>query len=81
MSTIKDIAKKAGVSTATVSHVLNKTRFVSDELIKRVNEAIEELDYHPNIMAGSLRSHKTRTIGLIVPDSSNPLFASLALLI
>jgi LacI family transcriptional regulator len=81
MVTIIDIAKKAGVSVATVSHVLNKSRFVSDKLQDRVNRAIEELDYHPNMMAGSLRSRRTRTIGLIVPDNSNPLFASLSMLI
>lgn len=49
---IKDIAKHAKVSAATVSHVLNKTRFVSEELIKRVEKAIEELDYQRNLVAG-----------------------------
>ena len=76
--TIKDIAKRANVSVATVSHVMNKTRFVSKILQDRVKKAIEELDYHPNIMAGSLRSRKTRVIGLIVPDNSNQLFAALS---
>lgn len=76
--TIRDIAKEAGVSVATVSHVINKTRFVSDELQERVKKVIEELDYHPNLMAGSLRRKKTNTIGLIVPDNSNPLFAELS---
>jgi len=76
--TIKDIAKKAGVSIATVSHVINKTRFVSDELKEKVYEAMEEADYHPNVMAGSLRRRKTKTIGLIVPDNANPLYAELA---
>lgn len=75
---IKDIAKKAGVSVATISHVINKTRFVSDVLQERVKKAIEDLDYHPNIMAGSLRSGKTKVIGLIVPDNSNPLFAAIS---
>lgn len=76
--TIKDIAKKAGVSIATVSHVINKTRYVSDELKSRVHKAMEETDYHPNVMAGSLRRKKTKTIGLIVPDNANPLYAELA---
>ena len=76
--TIRDIAKKAGVSVATVSHVINKTRFVSDELQEKVKKIMEELDYHPNLMAGSLRRKKTNTIGLIVPDNSNPLFAELS---
>lgn len=81
MVTIKDIAKRAGVSVATVSHVMNKTRFVSDILQDRVKKAIEDSDYHPNVMAGSLRSRKTRVIGLIVPDNSNQLFAALSKLI
>jgi LacI family transcriptional regulator len=75
---IKDVAKMAGVSVATVSHVINKTRYVSDELTARVQKAIEEADYHPNVMAGSLRGKKTRTVGLIVPDNANPLYAELA---
>ena len=75
---IKDVAKMAGVSVATVSHVINKTRYVSDELTARVLKAIEETDYHPNVMAGSLRGKKTRTVGLIVPDNANPLYAELA---
>ncbi len=76
--TIKDIAKKAGVSIATVSHVINKTRYVSDELKSKVYTAMEEADYHPNVMAGSLRRKKTKTIGLIVPDNANPFYAELA---
>ncbi len=76
--TIKDIAKRAEVSVATVSHVINKTRFVSDELQDKVKKIMEELDYHPNLMAGSLRTRKTKTIGLIVPDNSNLLFAALS---
>ncbi len=76
--TIKDIAKKAGVSIATVSHVINKTRYVSDELKRKVYEVMEEADYHPNVMAGSLRRKKTKTIGLIVPDNANPFYAELA---
>lgn len=44
----------------------------------RVNKAIKDLDYHPNVMAGSLRSRKTKTIGLIIPDNSNPLFAAIS---
>jgi len=81
MVTIKDVAKIAGVSVATVSHVFNDTRYVSDKLRKKVKEATERLDYHPNLMAGSLRSRKTKTIGLIIPDNSNPLFAAISWLI
>jgi len=76
--TIRDIAKRAGVSVATVSHVINNTRFVSEELREKVRKVMEELDYHPNLVAGSLRRKKTNTIGLIVPDNSNPVFAELS---
>ena len=78
MSTIKDIATRAGVSTATVSYVINGTRFVSPELRERVLAAVAELDYRPNAVAQSLRQKRTRTIGLIVPDNSNPFFAEVA---
>lgn len=65
----------AGVSIATVSHVINKTRYVSPALIKKVTDSIEKLDYQPNLIAGSLRTNKTGTIGLIISDSSNLFFA------
>jgi LacI family transcriptional regulator len=76
--TIKDIAKQARVSVATVSYVVNKTRYVSPELSERVMRAIEELGYSPNAVARSLRQKSTKMIGLIVPDSSNPFFAEIA---
>lgn len=76
--TIKDIAKQAGVSVATVSYVINKSRFVSPELTGRVLEAIQTLGYSPNAVARSLRQKSTKMIGLIVPDSSNPFFAEIA---
>lgn len=76
--TIKDIARRASVSVATVSYVLNDTRYVSPELRARVIEAIEELGYRPNLVARSLRQSRTKTIGLIVPDNSNPFFAEIA---
>lgn len=75
MTTITDVAKRAGVSSTTVSHVLNNTRFVSDETRKQVEQAIEDLNYRPNALARSLRRGDTKTIGLIVPDSGNPFFA------
>jgi LacI family transcriptional regulator len=78
MSTIHDVARKAGVSSTTVSHVLNNTRFVSEELRNRVLESVNEVGYRPNILARSLRSGETKTIGLIVPDNSNPFFAEIA---
>lgn len=78
MTTIKDVAEKAGVSISTVSHVINGTRFVSEELIQRVLTVMEELHYHPNTLAQGLRRGDTKTIGLIVPDNSNPFFAEIA---
>jgi len=77
-STIKDVAEMAGVSSATVSHVINSTRYVSDDLTQRVNNAINELEYQPNVIARSLRGGGTKSIGLIVPDNSNPFFAQVA---
>ena len=76
--TIKDVARRADVSTATVSHVLNKTRFVSDELVGRVNLAIDELEYYPNLVVGSMRRKKTFTVGLVMPSISNETFSALA---
>src|SRR5215212_8437038 len=71
---IKDIAKEAGVSTATVSHVINKTKYVSDETRERVQRAIEKFDYHPNAHAQMLALGKSKMIGLLVSDISNPFF-------
>jgi LacI family transcriptional regulator len=78
MATIKDVARLAEVSTTSVSHVINGTRFVSDELRARIQAAMETLDYRPNVLARSLRRGETQTIGLIVPDNSNPFFAEVA---
>jgi len=74
MITMKEVAQRAGVSITTVSHVLNKTRFVSDELARRVNQAIEELDYRPHQLAQSLRRGRTQTIAVLVSDIVNPFF-------
>lgn len=72
MATIKDVAEKAGVSTSTVSHVINETRYVSPELTEKVKEAMEELDYHsPNAIARGLKTKQTFTLGLIVSDITN----------
>jgi LacI family transcriptional regulator len=76
--TIKDIAKSADVSVATVSYVINKSRYVSPELTLRVEEAIDRLGYSPNAVARSLRQNRTKLIGLIIPDNSNPFFAEIA---
>ncbi|MDA3938840.1 MAG: LacI family DNA-binding transcriptional regulator [Spirochaetia bacterium] len=75
---MKAVAEKADVSTTTVSHVINKTRFVSPEKKERVLEAIKELDYQPNGLARSFRKKRTKTLGLIIPDNTNPYFAEVA---
>ena len=81
MPTIKDVADFAQVSITTVSHVINGTRFVSDELRARVEEAMTALHFQPNGLARSLRMGQTKTIGLIVPDNSNLYFAEIARII
>jgi LacI family transcriptional regulator len=78
MPTIKDVAARAGVSFTTVSHVLNDTRAVRAETRERVMAAARELDYVPSAVARSLRHQVTHTVGLLVPDSTNPFFAELA---
>lgn len=70
-----DVARLAGVSTATVSYVLNGTRPISDDVSERVRRAASELGYRPNRIAQALRTGSTHTLGLIVPDLSNPWFA------
>jgi len=75
MSTIREVAEQAKVSTTTVSHVVNNTRFVSNDVRNRVLVAMEEVGYRPNELARSLRMGHTHTIGLILPDSANPFFA------
>ncbi|MFB4390518.1 MULTISPECIES: LacI family DNA-binding transcriptional regulator [unclassified Pseudomonas] len=78
MATIKDVAALAGISYTTVSHVLNKTRPVSERVRQKVEAAIAELDYVPSAVARSLKARSTATIGLLVPNSVNPYFAELA---
>ena len=78
MATIRKVADLAGVSTATVSHVINDTRAVSGALTARVLNAMEQLDYQPDIIARSLRRRETLTLGLIVPSIEIPFFACVA---
>jgi LacI family transcriptional regulator len=78
MTTIREVAESAGVSYATVSHVINNTRLVSPETRERVLAAMAELNYRPNALARSLRQGKTNTIGLVLPDSANPFFAEIS---
>jgi LacI family transcriptional regulator len=78
MATIKDVAAHAGVSVATVSHVVNNTRFVTPELRDRVEAVMQELGYEPNLVARGLRSNRTNLIALIIPDITNPYFPEVA---
>lgn len=78
MATIKHVAARAGVSFTTVSHVVNGTRPVSDQVRSKVEAAIAELGYVPSGVARSLRVRATGTLGLLLPNASNPYFAELA---
>lgn len=77
MSTIKDVAKRAGVSIATVSHTINGTKNVTPETQQRVLQAIEELNYTTNQTAKSFKTGKKNIIAFIVPDISNNYFANI----
>ncbi|QJQ05893.1 LacI family transcriptional regulator [Undibacterium piscinae] len=75
MATMKQVAEKAKVSTTTVSHVINNTRVVSEDARERVLSVIRELRYIPSAVARSLKNDKTHTLGMIIPNNSNPYFA------
>ena len=74
MLTIRDVARLADVSIATVSAVINGKGGVSARLVQRVQQAMEALDYHPNQVARSLKVRQTYTIGMVIPDVTNPFF-------
>lgn len=74
---IQDVARKANVGVGTVSRVLNKNGYVSDKTREKVEKAIRELQYTPNELARNLYHNKTNTIAVILPDASNPFYASL----
>ncbi|MGL1891398.1 MAG: LacI family transcriptional regulator [Spirochaetaceae bacterium] len=78
MATRQDVANKAGVSPATVSHVVNNTKYVSPELKVKIERAIEELNYVPNKTARNLAMNKTEQVGILVPSLSNPYFGAIA---
>lgn len=78
MASIKDVAKAAGVSTATVSRVLANKDFIRPSTRERVMRAVTELHYHPNLVARSLRARRTARIGLVFSDIRNPFFAALS---
>ncbi|MBN1119473.1 MAG: LacI family DNA-binding transcriptional regulator [Anaerolineae bacterium] len=72
--TMRDVAEQAGVSKSTVSHVLNDTRFVTEETRQRVLDAIEALGYHPSQIARSLAADHTNTVGLLISDIGSPFY-------
>lgn len=78
MSTISDVAQRAGVSAMTVSRVINNSGYSSRETRARVEAAITELGYVPNALARQLRSKRTKTLALVVSDISNPFFTTIA---
>jgi LacI family transcriptional regulator len=75
MATIRDVARASGVSTATVSAVINDSAYVSPELRSRVLAAVSDLGYAPSLSARNLRSGRSQLIGLVVADLANPFFA------
>ncbi len=77
MTTQKAVAKRAGVSVATVSRFINKVGYISPKIKERIKAAIEELDYKPNLVARSLKMRSTNTIGLVFPDIKNQFFIKL----
>lgn len=76
--TIKDIAREAGVSVTTVSRVINNKPDVSDKTKEKILKIIDKFNYNPNSVARGLVMQKTHTIGLIIPDISNPFFPDIA---
>lgn len=76
--TIYDVAREAGVSMATVSRVVNNNPNVKPQTRKKVYEAIERLGYRPNAVARGLASKKTTTVGVVIPDIANAIFAEVA---
>jgi len=78
MSTIRDVARLAGVSTMTVSRVINSSGYTSQDTRTRVERAIAELGYVPNAVARHLRSKRTKTLALVLSDITNPFFTTIA---
>lgn len=78
MPTIRDVAKRAGVATMTVSRVINNSGYVSDATRSKVEAAIDELGYVPNMLGPSLRFNQTNTLALVLTDITNPFWTTLA---
>ena len=79
--TIRDVAKEAGVSVATVSRLINKISYISQETEQKIQEVMKRLDYQPNEVARGLAKQKSNTIALIIPDITNPFFPELVIAI
>lgn len=79
--TIRDVAKEAGLSIATVSRYINKKGYISEKAELKIKEVMDQLDYKPNEIARSLSNKKTNTIALIIPDITNPFFPELVVAI
>ena len=77
MATMRQVAERAGVSAKTVSRVLHNDRYVSDSVRDRVNAAVNDLQYVPNMLAVSFRSGRDAAIGVAVPDIADPFFAQI----
>lgn len=77
MSTMRQVAERAGVSAKTVSRVMNNDRYVSADVRQRVEQAIAELKYVPNVLARTFRSGRDAAIGVAIPDISDPFFGTL----
>ena len=78
MTTLIDVAKRAGVSKSTVSNVVRGDIPVASATRERVERAIAEIQYHPNVIARSLKARTSTAIGIVVPDLTNPFYAELA---
>lgn len=78
MTTIRDVAKRAGVAPITVSRVLNNSGYASPETRARVERAAAELNFVPNMLASSLRSNQTQTLALVLSDITNPFWTEVA---
>ena len=76
-ATMRDIAKEASVSVVTVSRAFNDKPDIEKTTKKRILDIARRLNYFPNILAQNLRSKKTKTIGIIIPDISDPFYAEI----
>lgn len=76
--TVKEVAKEAGVSTATISRVLNNSGYVSKHAREQVLSTVQRLNYQPNSIARSLKQDKSRSIGIVLPDMTNPYFMKIS---